>query len=180
MASCSKMPGQPEPSTTGMLPAGDGTADMLTAAVRTASAAISSGRLPCRQQRVVAAAAAARIALLAPAVLLHDDRHVEAHERPHVGRERAVRRLHEHDLVDAGEAGDDLRDTVVHGADAAVEIGEQRDLVAVAHAAQRIAARDTAADSSQREPAIFCEPAPCVRAMPRAATTASVNAASSS
>ena len=33
MASCSRMPGQPEPSTTGMLPAGDGTADMLTAAV---------------------------------------------------------------------------------------------------------------------------------------------------
>ena len=46
IASCNRIPGQPEPSTTVMLPAGEGTASMLTAAERTASDAISSGRPP--------------------------------------------------------------------------------------------------------------------------------------
>ncbi len=89
----------------------------------------------------VATAAAARVALLPPAVFLHDHRHVDAHERPHVRRECAVRRLHEHDLVDAREARDDLRDARVHEPHAAVEVREEVDLRAILEAAQRVDAR---------------------------------------
>jgi hypothetical protein len=93
------------------------------------------------EQRVVAATAAARVTLLAATVILHDHGHVEAYERSHIGCERAVGRLHEHDLVDTGDACDHLRDAVVHGANALIEIGEQRDFIAVGHAGERIAAR---------------------------------------
>ena len=46
MASCSRMPGQPGPSTTVMVPAGAGCASRLTSACRTASRANASGRSP--------------------------------------------------------------------------------------------------------------------------------------
>ena len=43
--------------------------------------------------------------------------------------------LHEHDLVNTGDARDHLCDARVHGAHAAVDLGEQRDFRLVAHAA---------------------------------------------
>ena len=48
-ASCSRMPGHPGPSTTGIVPAGAGTASSATVACRTASRAYSIGRSPDRK-----------------------------------------------------------------------------------------------------------------------------------
>ena len=89
-------------------------------------------------------------------------------------------RLHEHDLVDAREARDHLRDPrCPWRATLAVEVGEQLDFRAVLEAAQRIDARIERL-VARRGRATLLLPAPCVRAMPRAASTASSRAASSS
>ncbi len=91
-ASCSSTPGQPGPSTTVIVPAGAGTASRFTCAVRTASRTSQPPAVGGEELRVGEASAAARVALLAAAVLLDDHRDVEPHQRTHVGRERAVAR----------------------------------------------------------------------------------------
>ena len=99
MASCSRMPGQPGPSTTVIVPAGAGTASRFTSAWRTASRAscerpVAGDEFGERERPPPPA-----VALLAPAVLLDDDRDVEAHQRPHVGGQRAVAGGDQHHFV---------------------------------------------------------------------------------
>src|SRR5689334_15744020 len=103
IASCSSTPGQPGPSTTVMLPAGASTDSRLTSATRTASRAAGVDELAEAE-----ASAAAGAAGFAAAVLLGDDLHVDAHERPHVGGERAVGRGEQHGFEARGDARDDL------------------------------------------------------------------------
>ena len=57
---------------------------------------------------VVVAAAAAGVTLLALAVLDHDDREGNAHQRPHIGGHVAIRPRHQHDLPGAGDVRHDL------------------------------------------------------------------------
>ena len=109
IASCSRMPGQPWPSTTVIVPGR-----------RLARAKIEQ-RLIDRQRRValehriveiavVEAAAAARGTLLTPSVLLDDDAERHAHERPHVRGHEAVAARDQHRLVFAGQRRHHLRD----------------------------------------------------------------------
>ena len=86
----------------------------------------------------IPAPAAARVALLAPPVVLHDYGHVEAHERPHVRRERAIGALHEYHFVDTCEARDDLCDARIHRAGAPIDVRQELHLVAILHAHERI------------------------------------------
>src|SRR6185295_2542930 len=62
-------------------------------------------------------------------VRLRDYLHRQAHERPHIGGERAVGARDQHDLVLAAEARDDLGDARVERAALALELLEQLHLV---------------------------------------------------
>ena len=137
-ASCSSTPGQPGPSTTVIVPAGAGTASRLTCAVRTASRTSARQRSPAAELGVREPAAAARISLLAPSLVLDDHRHVEPHQRPHVGRKRAVAREHHDRLVRRGQARHDLADARIECTRLAVDLLEQAHLVAVVERVDRI------------------------------------------
>ncbi len=80
------------------------------------------------EMRVVGAPAAAGGAAFAPAVLLGDHLHRQAHQRTHVGGELAVGPRDEHHLVFAAEARHHLRDARIARAALALDPLEQRDL----------------------------------------------------
>ena len=108
MASCSRMPGQPGPSTTVISPAGAG--PRIEVGERRLDGLVD---VFC-DVRVVEvgqaeAAAAAAEPIFAPAVLLGDHGDRQPHQRPHVGRQRAVGARHQHHVVFARQAGHDLR-----------------------------------------------------------------------
>jgi hypothetical protein len=71
-----------------------------------------------------ASTAAAR-AHLAAAVLLGDDGDRQPHQRPHVGRQRAIGARHQHHVVLAREAGHDLRHARVARAGQLLDLLEQ-------------------------------------------------------
>ena len=66
-------------------------------------AAMLERPIPAQQLVEAEASAAAAVALLAPAVLLDDHRDIDAHQRAHIGRQRAVARGDQDDLVHRGE-----------------------------------------------------------------------------
>ena len=91
-----------------------------------------------QEPREAVATAAAGIALLAPAVLLDDHRYVHAHQRPHVGGDRAVARHHQHDFVRAGQARHHLLDARIDATRFDVDLLEQLHLVGIAQTFERI------------------------------------------
>ena len=128
IASCSRMPGQPGPSTTSITPAGAGSAARLTAAMRSASRATAcqwsvpiSGARPCRPPPPAEPE-------LAPAVLLDDDRDVEPHHRPRLGEPRALGAQDLDLLHRGGEARGDLHHARVEPAHVGVDLAQHLDL----------------------------------------------------
>src|SRR6267378_1620153 len=112
-ASCNSTPGQPGPSTTVIVPG-------------------------LGEVRIVPPSAAARGAGLAPAVLLGDHLHRQAHQRPHVGGDAAVGARDQHHLVLAAQARHHLRDARVERAAFPLQLLEQRYLVRGAEGGGRI------------------------------------------
>ncbi len=84
------------------------------------------------------AAATAAEALLAPPVLLGDDRNVDAHQRPHVAGERAIARHHQDYFVQRADRGHHLGDARVHAARLGIEPLQQAHLVRIGHGGERI------------------------------------------
>ncbi len=82
-------------------------------------------------------AAAAR-ADFTPAVLLGDHRDRQAHQRPHVGGQRAVGARHQHHVVFAGQPGHHLRHARVARAGELLDLAEQRDLGGAVERGDRI------------------------------------------
>ena len=74
------------------------------------------------------APAAAAGADLAPAVLFGDHRDRQAHQRPHVGRQRAVGARDQHHVVFAREAGHHLGDARIARPGELLDLAEQFDL----------------------------------------------------
>src|SRR6266853_4222977 len=87
---------------------------------------------------VVAAPAAARRALLAPAVLLDDHLHGEPHERPNVRRLHAVRARHQHHLVFGAEVRHDLDDARIARAAELLQALEQLHFLHVFERGERV------------------------------------------
>ena len=108
IASCSRMPGQPGPSTTSITPGGrrlggevdDGDPERL---LRHALPVVGA-----HQRRQAVAPAAAGRARFPPAVLLDDDRDVEPHHRPRLGEPRPLGAQDLDLLHRGGERGRDL------------------------------------------------------------------------
>ena len=88
--------------------------------------------------RVIEATAATGGALLAPPVRLDNHLQRQAHQRAHIGRQHAVGARQEDDLVFATEARHDLRHARIKGAAHALDAFEQRDLLGIGQARQRI------------------------------------------
>ena len=74
---------------------------------------------------VVGAAAAARVAHLAPAARFRDDLDRQPHQRPHVGREHAVGARDQHDFVFAAKVRHHLRDARIGRAAQRLELFEE-------------------------------------------------------
>jgi hypothetical protein len=125
-----------------MSPAGASAASRFTRPMRTASRA-SPGRSHRRipHPRQVAAAAATGEAALAAAVLLDDHLHVEAHQRAHVGGQRAVGRHHQHRLVTGGQPHVDFLDAGVLAPRLGVHGLQQRHLGGLVEARDRVVGR---------------------------------------
>src|SRR5258708_527466 len=87
-------------------------------------------------QRV--AATSAGVSLLTAPVLLGDHRHVHAHQRPYVGRQRAVAGGDEHDFVYRMHAGHHAHDARVHAAGLAIDALEPGHLLFVGEAPQPV------------------------------------------
>jgi hypothetical protein len=104
-------------------------------------ARVGLGLVALQEVFVAGARAAAGAGLLAPAVALDDHRDVHAHERPHVGAERAVARGHEHGLVRGREGDDHVRDRGVGRTRGGVGALEQRELLLGRQARERVARR---------------------------------------
>ena len=90
IASCSRTPGQPGPSTTCISPAGAATDSRLVSACASAMSIARFHSRVLEQTAVEIASAKPMIAGLAASVLLGDDLNSEAHQRPHVGGDEAV------------------------------------------------------------------------------------------
>ena len=84
------------------------------------------------------AAAAAAIALLAPAVLFHDDRDVDAHQGTHIRRQHAVARGDQHDLMHRGQGGHHLLDAGIETAGIGVDAHQPGHFVLVFNGIERI------------------------------------------
>ena len=108
-ASWSSTPGQPGPSTTSMLPAGQGTASRFRSASRTASST-SGCQKPGASTRAELAAAAAALArdLAASVRAFRDHLDVQTHQRLHVRHEGAVAGRDQHVAVLAHDAREHL------------------------------------------------------------------------
>src|SRR6185437_8542875 len=74
------------------------------------------------------ASAAAGAAGFATTVLLGYDLHVDAHQRTHIGGERAVRSCEQNRFEARGDAHDDLLDARIERAAQRIEFAQQRDL----------------------------------------------------
>ena len=122
IASCSRMPGQPEPSTTGISPAGAGRLSRLTSAWRKRLIDRATPGASCGDEVVAKAAARAVTAGFAPAALLHHDRDVQPHQRPQVGDARAVGAHDLHRLPFAADRGHHLLDPRILAARIGVDL----------------------------------------------------------
>jgi hypothetical protein len=127
IASCSRMPGHPCPSTTVIVPA------WRVACVEIEQRLANRLRHVRLEHRVgevavVAAPSAAGVTLLPAAAVLHDHRQRDPHERPNVGSDDAVASRNEHRLVFAGERSHHLAHARVALARHLLEAFEQRDL----------------------------------------------------
>ncbi len=91
-----------------------------------------------REVGVVETPTAARRTLLAPAVRFNDDLHGKPHQRAHVRRQHAVGARQQDHLVLAAEARHDLRHARIAGAAHAFDALQQRDLVGVSQARERV------------------------------------------
>ena len=112
-ASCSSTPGQPEPSTTAMSPAGRRAAVEVGERGRhgVVDVAVDDGVGEVAQAEAATAAAGADLALhLAGHGLLGDHGHVQAYQRAHVGGAGAVGAGHQHHVVLGAHAGHHLHD----------------------------------------------------------------------
>src|SRR3979490_648899 len=102
MASCSRIPGQPGPSTT------------------------------------ATASAAAALTLLAPAVLLDDDRDVDPYQGPDIRRQRAVAGRDQYHFVPRCQRRHDLLDPGVDAARIGIDAHQPSHLVLVAYCVEGI------------------------------------------
>ena len=125
IASCSRMPGQPGPSTTVISPAGAGIEFEVDQSL---SQRLIHGLPPGRRIEIAVigdpAAGAVGAGLLA-AVLLDDDGDVQPHQRPDIVQQLAARPDHPDRLPLAGERGDHLANPPVLAARIGIHIGEQ-------------------------------------------------------
>ncbi len=87
---------------------------------------------------VAETAAAAAGAALALAVFFHLYAHGKAHQRAHVSRQRTVRRRHQNQFIDAGQARAYFLDALVGGARGVIDTAQNIELFFTAHALQRI------------------------------------------
>jgi hypothetical protein len=78
-----------------------------------------------RQAETPAAAARAH---LAPALVLGDHGHRQAHQRAHIGRQRAIGARHHHHVVFTGQSGHHLHHARVFGAGQLLDPAQQLDL----------------------------------------------------
>src|SRR5207237_4029654 len=84
------------------------------------------------------AATGAGITLLAAAVLLHEHRDVETHQRANISRQLALARGYQDDLVHGGDTGGDVHDARINAASLAIYTLEPRNLVVSCKRSNRI------------------------------------------
>ena len=132
-ASCSRIPGQPGPSTTVISPAGASTASSCTIACRAASRAKCSGVFSFRKKSSVDAPAAAGMAVLRSAVALaRQHRHAHPRHRLPVEAEAAFAGRDQHVAQAVGIGRLHLKHARIVGARGAIGALDQIDALAQA------------------------------------------------
>ena len=163
IASCSSTPGQPGPSTTLISPAFAGRDSRLVSAALTACVDIacddvvagnSRGRTGRRRRRCPTSRRTSP-SMVCSAIT----RDRQAHQRPHVGGQRAVGARDQHDVVFAGEPGHHLHDARILRARQLLDLLEQRDLLRAVERRDRVHRRIQHAAAGDRRRAAHLDAA---------------------
>ena len=119
------MPGQPGPSTTGMMPAGAGRAGEIDQRLVDCLVRVFGQSLLGEVSKVVSSAATGE-SLFAVPVFLDDHRDRQLHQRPDVSGEQAVAARHQHDVVFGADVGHHLFDARVARAGSCLDSSSMR------------------------------------------------------